>query len=128
MTFENAKGETVDFKIAGIVDNFEPYISSFARIDVLLSNEDLAKEEEIISNSEIPMIPVNFDIRIDTDYPQKIDEELARINELRKNDGKQTIYGTNTYEYTNSNKISELSKRAIIQIPLYAFVRINFAI
>lgn len=98
------------------------------RIEGILGEEDLKKEEDIINSSEIPMIPIKFDISIDTDYPEKIDERVKALNEIRKNEGKTTLYGSNGDEIHTSNKTEELSTRAILQIPLYAFVRINFAI
>ncbi len=130
--FEKQNGETIEYKIAGVVDDFVPYIHdgpiAINRIEGILGEEDLKKEEDIINSSEIPMIPIKFDISIDTDYPEKIDERMKELNEIRKNEGKTTLYGRNGDEIHTSNKTEELSTRAILQIPLYAFVRINFIV
>ena len=117
----------VEVKIAGIVDNFEPYLSDMSRIEILLGKENMVKEEEIINSSKYA-IPLLFDISIDTDNPYKIDEKIQKLNEERKIEGKEEIYGSNSFDYTNSEKINELSRRAILKIPLYLFVRINFSI
>ena len=98
------------------------------RIDGILGEEDLKKEEDIINSSEVPMIPLTFNISIDTDYPDKIEERMNELNEIRKSEGKQKLHLSNAAEIDNEYKIEELSKRALLQIPLYAFVRINFAI
>ena len=127
VTLGNSSGKMVEVKIAGIVDNFEPYLSDMSRIEILLGKENMVKEEEIINSSKYA-IPLLFDISIDTDNPYKIDEKIQKLNEERKIEGKEEIYGSNSFDYTNSEKINELSRRAILKIPLYLFVRINFSI
>lgn len=111
-----------EFKIAGIVDDFEPYMdSSEYDIKVLLS--ELLIEEE---NQEFEKMSMdswkNFDINIDTDKPDELKERVSQLNSLREQQGKQQLFESDLYSEKSKGEMKEISQRLLVKIPIYTFV------
>ncbi len=97
--------KTINLKIAGIVDNIQPYmVSDSLYMDIIIS-EDMVKEYEEEESSPTPSVLLT----LDTDKPNEIDEIVG---------GLDTWQSVNKYEY----KLSDISKKAIIEIAVYTFI------
>ena len=48
---------------------------------------------------------------------------MKELNIIRTQEGKIELRTANIYEFTNTDKVEELSRRAMVKIPLYTVVR-----
>lgn len=109
------------YKIAGVLDDFSPYIQNNSRVNVLLSDKMIEKENEEFDQMYMGHLK-GFDILIDTNDVNEIENKIIELNNIRKIQGKQELYGTNILDGTNSAEQKEISRRMIIKIPIYIFV------
>ena len=118
--FLSQSNETLyELKIAGIVDNFEPYFDDESNIKVMLSKERLRTEKAELEATGLGFMSDGYEIEIDTDKPDIIEE---KVNKLKLQENFEYLYGHKISDSMNTVKMEELSRRAITKIPLYTVV------
>lgn len=98
----NNLGETKELKVVSIVDNIEPYLTNDRNISAIISDE-LVKEY-----FERAGISQNVKLFLSTNKPYEIDKIAKNLS----------IYTTNKY----ADRLSEASKKAILEIAVYTFI------
>ncbi len=111
-----------EFKIVGIVDNFEPLINDNSRINVLLSKDRINTEDAELDEYGMSALE-NYNVWIESNNSEKMDIKISEYNNLMILQGKPIINGKNNMETSEySWKIEEVSRRMLVKIPIYIFV------
>lgn len=123
VTFLASDNQERTLKIVGVVDNFEPYFKDESIIKVLLSIDKLETYKKELEGTGLEFLADSFKICIDTDKANLLDGKMKELNIIRTQEGKIELRTANIYEFTNTDKVEELSRRAMVKIPLYTVVR-----
>ena len=119
-------GKSIDLKIVGILDDFEPYTK------YLKTNEQIIELKQIVNAKTMKKIDelsninpftnasdiINVIMFLDTDKTDRIEKKIEEIKEICT---PYECYGRNYY----NEVVSDLSKKAILELMGYSFVRIN---